>query len=177
MLKSIFGSVLALSFLLGSPGLSAIAAPPAVETKQVLNAVTLNDVRSIIDELDWTREPSEEIDGFDLVTTYDGWIFHIGTRICDIKDQPPGCLGIEMLAYWAMDEVDYNELADLINEFNRTSVIGKAYISTASDSNLAAWVARYVITDNGISSKNIYANLIEFNAALAAFDEELDVLY
>lgn len=171
--KTGLGSACALALTALAPSMTALAAPPAVETKQVFNAVTKADIISVLDELGWEHEPSEEFKDFTFVTTADGWVFHIGTRVCDLKDQPPGCLGIEMLGYWGMDDLDEAALAKAVTKFNQSNVIGKAWIGTASDSDLAAWMARYVITDNGISRGNIYANLIEFNAAMGSFDEAL----
>lgn len=150
--------------LLAAAALAAagLAAAPA-SAQTTIKTFTAANVTSALQQLgiqDATSKQATLADGSVTQFIYfsNGGIKHLATlEVCK-----PGCLGLLLMTVFtgAGSVVDPRK----INEFNRSSLFGKA---VTTDSALV--LQRYVISDGGISMENVESNIANFVAMTGPF--------
>jgi len=133
---------------------TALAGAPA-SAQQLLTEFTPQNVTSILAGLGVTNIRETVINGSDGQTTKvvlfnTGDVVHnAGLEVCNTG--APGCLGLHLVTIWNLDGAVNVEA---VNAFNGRSSFSKA--TAAGDQ---ALVTRYVISDGGVSRKNIEENI------------------
>ena len=91
------------------------------------------------------------------ITTSSGFRFRAVLMACNVDGQPAGCLGLNLLARWAMEMDDKPAIEPVVEDFNNRFRLGKALIVRD-----AVYLERYVITDGGVTLDHIGQELVEF---------------
>jgi hypothetical protein len=133
-------------------GLAALAAAPAAA--QTINAFTTQNVIQALTNIGVQGAQAGKINGpqgeGDVVRFEANGLKHVAAlEVCNTGAS--GCLGLNLITVWdGVPGVNVN----ILNEFNMSYSFGKAI---GVDQNMA--VSRYVISDGGISLKNLQENI------------------
>jgi hypothetical protein len=141
---------------------ASLGAPGAAQAQQLVTAFTPQNVITALEAVGVQGAQAGTLNNPDGTATAvvrfnaNGLKHNAGLEVCNTG--APGCLGLHLMTVWNMPStVDVN----VVNAFNGNFAFSKA---VAVDSNVV--IARYVISDGGISSKNIQEN-IKNHVALA----------
>ncbi|MDZ4362789.1 YbjN domain-containing protein [Brevundimonas sp.] len=91
------------------------------------------------------------------VLTENALKFSVGLTACDVQGQPPGCLGLSILASWSMEPGDRAKLVPVVETINSQYRIAKVMMIDQ-----AIFMERYVITDGGVTLDHIAEELGQF---------------
>ncbi|NWG70482.1 MAG: hypothetical protein HXY23_02595 [Parvularculaceae bacterium] len=141
----------------------AFAAPAGAQT---VNAFTTQNVIQALTNLGIAGATTSTVNGpqgpSEIVRFEANGLKHVAAlEVCNTG--AAGCLGLNIITLWNdVPGVDLNT----VNEFNISFSFGKA---VGAGSNLA--VSRYAISDGGVSTKNVQANLSNHAAMAVNFME------
>jgi hypothetical protein len=159
-----------MAFATTSLSAQAQTRPPAKGQAEVLYAISPADMVAILDDLGLAHEYLGDSTNDFLVTTSNGFKFGVFLTVCDLPDQPLGCLGIELLASWGVDAGKEDLAAKKANDFNATMSLVKTY-SIDGD---GIYMQRYVILDQGVTSDHINDQISEFLGMSVNFAEAIN---
>lgn len=100
---------------------------------------------------------------FDVVSFEVAGTKHIG--ILTACTSAKGCLGLELLTIWAEAGKNANRIS--LNSFNAAFSFGKAFIGPSD----TLVFTRYAISDGGVTSDNLKANIANFVGGARAFEQ------
>lgn len=155
----------ALSGVLAAPPVLAQATEPRVSQQQVYRTVNVQDMSVLLNGLGFASVKKGAEGRFDIVTE-GGFHFAVELSVCDVENEPPGCLAVNLFALWDIEPGDETKLRTAVDRFNNDYRIGKALIVEDS-----VYAERYVITDGGVTLTHISEEIAEFEAAMGAFVE------
>ncbi|QQQ19617.1 YbjN domain-containing protein [Brevundimonas vitis] len=92
-----------------------------------------------------------------IVLTENELKFSVALTACDVQGQPPGCLGLSILASWSMEPGDRAKLVPVVETINSQYRIAKVMMIDE-----AVLLERYVITDGGVTLDHIAEELGQF---------------
>jgi hypothetical protein len=160
---SVLTALAAVPILLAAP--PAFAQEPRIGQAQVYRTVNPADMSTLLNGLDFQAVKKGGERRFDIETR-DGFKFSVELTVCDVEDEPPGCLGVNLYATWGMEPGDETKLRAAVDRFNNEYRIGKALLLEDS-----VYAERYVITDGGVTLDHIRDEIGEFESAMGAFAE------
>lgn len=144
--------------------LSAAAAPGFADDSRVIDAITIQEVETLLKEEGYSIASTGD-DGEDSIRalTADGSIiFNILGTACD-TDWADGCLGLNMQVRF---DADGRETLERINNANLMWAATAIWYSEAgfNDGGPTVGMSRYLILDNGVTAGNIKENLVNLLA-------------
>ena len=124
--------------------------------EEVYRALTHADLQTLLAGQDYDEVKQPEPGIFNITVT-DGFKMTVEQRLCDVEGQPPGCLGLSIMASWGYSPEQRPALEEFANTFNGEYSIAKVIVY---DDAIA--IERYVITDGGVTLEHIRRELSEF---------------
>lgn len=152
-----------LSAVMAAAPAQAQSTAPRVSQQQVYRTVNLQEVQTLLNGMGFASVKKGAENRFDIETT-SGFKFAVELTVCDVENEPPGCLGVNLFATWGIEPGDESKLRTAIDRFNNEYRIGKALIVEDS-----IYAERYVITDGGVTLGHISEEIVEFESAMDAF--------
>ncbi|GAA0644842.1 YbjN domain-containing protein [Brevundimonas lenta] len=146
----------------------AAAQEARVGQAQIYRSLLQSDLASLLNDMGFATVKKAQGGRFDIETT-DGFKYSVELMICDLEDQPPGCLGVSIFATWGVNAGDETKLRGAIDNFNNEYRIGKALMLENS-----IYAERYVTTDGGVTLQHIREEIGEFEAAMFQFNEMMN---
>ncbi|MEQ9506805.1 MAG: YbjN domain-containing protein [Hyphomonas sp.] len=145
--------------------MAAIAAPAFADDSKIVNAVTLQDLQTILVEQGYTINSTGD-DGAVSIRATDtagsGLIFNVLGTACEVEGYD-GCVGINMQVRY---DADGQETLERINDANLMWAATSAWYSAGGvdGETPTVGITRYVILDGGMTIRNIKDNLINLLA-------------
>lgn len=155
---------------------SALTAPSAsaqnASDAAVVQTATLAELGQALTDLGLTYDESPIFPGYLRARTADNLVFHVGVTACN--DSDANCLGVHMLGYWFFNQSRRPEAIDRVMEFGLRYDFAKTFVAHLNpEQQDVAFIARYVITDYGISRGNLRENISVFTQFLPLFSEAM----
>jgi hypothetical protein len=158
-----FAAAVVLSAALPAAPAQAQSTEPRVSQQQVYRTYTIAEMSTLLNGLGYASVKKAEGGRFDIETET-GFKFSVELTVCDVENEPAGCLGINLFASWGIEPGDETKLRTAIDRFNNEYRIGKALLLDDS-----VYAERYVITDGGVTQAHIAEEIAEFESAMEAF--------
>jgi hypothetical protein len=135
---------------------SAGSIPPRTGTAPIQRSINASEVERLLRAQGYAAVDKISDTEF-VVLTEDELKFSVGLTACDVQGQPPGCLGLSILASWGMEPGDRAKLVPVVETINSQYRIAKVMMIDQ-----AIFMERYVITDGGVTLDHIAEELGQF---------------
>jgi hypothetical protein len=147
---------------------TSLSAGAFAQAKGMITHFTPSNLTQALKELGVTdasarKQPVNNGQTVDVVSFSNAGLKHIAIlSVCS----KPGCLGVELLTIWG-DDAGKTASRSALNTYNASYGYGKGFIGPSG----TLVYSRYTISDGGISSQNLKANIGNFVTGSANFQQ------